>query len=98
MFETRIPRNNASRHDPNVIVNTPNSNRIPLGTVTVFARTMLAYERLVRERGSRPRASRRRAASTSVNPVDAVTTAVTILRRYPTPRDAHKGAVRPVVT
>ena len=42
MFETRIPRNSASRHDPNVIVSTPNRNRIPFGTVSVLARTMLA--------------------------------------------------------
>ena len=42
MFETRIPRNSASRHDSNAIVSTPNTNRIPLGIVSVLARTMLA--------------------------------------------------------
>ena len=68
MFETRIPRNSASRHDPNVIVRTPKNNRIPFGTVTVFARTMLAYERLVASPGQPARAARRRAASTSLSP------------------------------
>ena len=48
MFETRIPRNSASFHDPSVIVSTPNKKRIPLGTFSVLARTMLAYERLER--------------------------------------------------
>jgi len=52
-----------------VIVNTPNNRRIPFGIVTVFARRMLAYERLERRRGPCPRASNRRAASTSLNPV-----------------------------
>ena len=42
MFETRIPRNRASRHDANTIVSTPNTSRIPLGIVSVLARTMLA--------------------------------------------------------
>ena len=60
---TRIPRNRASFHDPNVSVRTPNTNRIPFGTFSVLARTMLPYERLDRSRGSVPRAARRRAAS-----------------------------------
>jgi hypothetical protein len=42
MFETRIPRNRASRHEPNVIVSTPKKNRIALGMFSVLARTMLA--------------------------------------------------------
>ena len=42
MFETRIPRNSASRQDPNVIVSTPNNSRIPFGIVSVLARRMLA--------------------------------------------------------
>ena len=42
MFETRIPRNSASFHDPKAIVSTPNRRRIPFGTVSVLARTMLA--------------------------------------------------------
>ena len=54
MFETRMPRNRASRHDPNVIVSTPNTSRIPFGTVTVFARRMLAYERLDRRAALAP--------------------------------------------
>ena len=82
IFETRIPTNNASRHDPNVIVSTAKNSRIPLGTVTVFARMMLAYERLERRRGRSPRASRRRAASTSVRPVNMVWVVVTAHRRY----------------
>ncbi len=82
MFETRIPRNSASRHDPNVIVSTPKNNRIPFGTVTVFARRMLAYERLELRRGSSPRAARRCAASTSLSPAGMVSTAVTIDRHY----------------
>src|SRR6516164_6275628 len=83
MFETRIPRNNASRHDPKVIVSTPKQNRIPLGIVSVLARTMLAYERLAARRGRRPRACLRRAASTSLNPVDVISPTVTI---SPTPQ------------
>ena len=77
MFETRIPRNSASRQDPNVIVNTPNNTRIPFGIVTVFARRMLAYERLERRRGPCPRASNRRAASTSLNPVREISATLT---------------------
>jgi hypothetical protein len=42
MFEIRIPRNSASRHEPNAIVRIPNASRIPFGTVNVLARTMLA--------------------------------------------------------
>jgi hypothetical protein len=42
MFETRIPRNSASRHDANVIVSTPNTSRITFGMFSVLARTMLA--------------------------------------------------------
>ena len=42
MFETRIPTNSASRHDANTIVSTPKTSRIPLGIVSVLARTMLA--------------------------------------------------------
>ena len=30
MFETRIPRNSASRHDANVIVSTPNTQQDPV--------------------------------------------------------------------
>ena len=36
------PRNKASFHDANVIVSTPNTSRIPFGTVNVFARRILA--------------------------------------------------------
>jgi hypothetical protein len=78
MFETRIPRNSASFHDPNAIVRTPNRRRIPFGIVSVLARTMLAYDRLERRRGSGPRAVRRRAASASVSPAAAGSTAVAI--------------------
>jgi hypothetical protein len=42
MFETRIPTNRASFHEPKLIVRTPKTNRIPFGIVSVFARTMLA--------------------------------------------------------
>jgi hypothetical protein len=42
MFEIRMPRKSASRHDPNVIVRTPKKNRIPLGMFSVLARMMLA--------------------------------------------------------
>jgi hypothetical protein len=42
MFDTRIPRNSASRHDANTIVSTPKTSRIPLGIVSVLARRMLA--------------------------------------------------------
>jgi hypothetical protein len=42
MFATRIPRNSASFHDPNVIVRRPKAKRIPFGMFSVFARTMLA--------------------------------------------------------
>jgi hypothetical protein len=82
MFATRIPRNNASRHDPNVIVSTPKNSRIPLGIVTVLARMMLAYERLERRRANSPRACRRRAASASVNPVGAMSVPEAIGRHY----------------
>ena len=78
MFETRIPRNSASRHDAKAIVNTPNNSRIPFGIVTVFARRMLAYERLERRRGSSPRASSRRAASSSLSPARVIWTTVTV--------------------
>jgi hypothetical protein len=78
MFETRIPTNSASFHEPNVIVSTPNANRIPFGIVSVLARTMLAYERLERLRGCFARASRRRLASASVRPVAAIPAASTI--------------------
>jgi hypothetical protein len=42
MFETRIPRKSASRHDAKAIVSTPKKNRIPFGIFSVFARMMLA--------------------------------------------------------
>ena len=42
MFATRIPRKSASFHDPNAIVSTPKTSRIPFGIVSVLARTMLA--------------------------------------------------------
>ena len=83
MFEIRIPRNRASRHEPNVIVSTPNASRIPFGTVTVFARRMLAYERLDRRGATFPRAATRRAASTSLSPVGAISAAATVCRPYP---------------
>ena len=51
-FATRMPMKSASFHEANASVSTPNANRIPLGTFTVFATTMLAYERLERWRGS----------------------------------------------
>ena len=70
-FETRIPRKSASCHAPKVSVSRPKTKRIPFGTFSVFARTMLAYDRLERWRGSLPRAARRRAASTSFRPVVA---------------------------
>jgi hypothetical protein len=34
--------NSASRHDASAIVRTPKNSRIPLGIVSVLARTMLA--------------------------------------------------------
>ena len=83
MFATRIPRKSASFQEPKVIVSTPNTNRIPFGMVSVFARMMLAYERLERWRGSSPRASKRLAASASVRPTGAASVAVPIFRRYP---------------
>jgi hypothetical protein len=78
MFETRIPRNSASFHDPSVIVRTPKKRRIPLGMFSVLARTMLAYERLERWRGSGPRSLRRLAASSSASPNAANSVAVAI--------------------
>ena len=42
MLDTRMPRNRASRHDANAMVSTPNTNRIALGMLSVFARMMLA--------------------------------------------------------
>jgi hypothetical protein len=42
MFEIRIPRKSASFQEPNAIVSTPKSSRIPFGIVSVLARTMLA--------------------------------------------------------
>jgi hypothetical protein len=48
MFEIRIPTKSASFHEPNAIVSTPKKNRIPFGMFSVFARMMLAYERLER--------------------------------------------------
>ena len=42
MFETRMPRNRASRQESKVTVSTPNTKRIALGIVSVLARTMLA--------------------------------------------------------
>jgi hypothetical protein len=72
------------------MVNTPKTNRIPFGIVSVLARMMLAYDRLVRRCGSSPRARRRRAASTSVSPVDAISLPVAIHRHYRDSRDAQK--------
>lgn len=68
----------ASFHEANASVRTPNANRIPLGMLTVFATTMLAYDRLERWRGSAPRASRRREASASLSPVSSVPVAAAI--------------------
>ena len=82
MFETRIPRKSASRHEANAIVRQPKTKRIAFGVLSVFALTMLRYERLERERGSRPRAARRRAASASVRPEEGNSTALAIRRRY----------------
>jgi hypothetical protein len=59
-------------------VSTPKANRIPFGTFSVLATTMLAYERLERSRGSFPRASRRLAASASVSPVSSISVASAI--------------------
>lgn len=98
MFETRIPRNNASRHDPKVIVSTPKQNRIPLGIVSVLARTMLAYERLAARRGRRPRACLRRAASTSLNPVDVISPTVTIPPTLPDATKTHNALTRTTPT
>jgi len=78
MFESRIPTNRASFHEPKLIVRTPKTNRIPFGIVSVLARTMLAYERLVRCGSSRPRAARRRPASASVRPRAAISVPSTI--------------------
>ena len=80
MLDARIPTNSASRHDANAIVRTPKKSRIPLGIVSVFARRMLAYERLERWRASSPRASSRRLASTSVSPVRAISATLDIRR------------------
>jgi hypothetical protein len=51
MFETRIPTNSASFHEPKVIVSTPKTNRIPFGIVSVLARTEV---RAARTRTLRP--------------------------------------------
>ena len=82
MFETRIPMNRASLQDANVIVKTPNTNRVAFGIVSVLARMMLVYDRLARRGGSSPRACRRRAASTSLSPVDAISVPLAIDRQY----------------
>jgi hypothetical protein len=42
MFETRMPRKSASRHEPKTSVSTPKKSRIPFGIVSVLARMMLA--------------------------------------------------------
>jgi hypothetical protein len=57
---------------PKASVSTPNPNRIAFGMLSVFAATMLEYERLERWRGRRPRASRRLAASVSVSPTSSI--------------------------
>ena len=80
MLATRIPRNSASRQEPNVIVSTPNTSRMPFGIVTALARRMLAYDRLERRRGGRPRSFRRRAASISLSPLGE--TSATVTRRH----------------
>ncbi len=68
-FATRIPRNRASLQSPALRVRTPNTTRMRLNTVRVFARTMLAVDRLVAGgSGSPPRSASRRAASCSVRP------------------------------
>jgi hypothetical protein len=41
VFDTRIPRNRASCHEPNASVIPPKNARIPLKTVKTFERTML---------------------------------------------------------
>jgi hypothetical protein len=87
MFDTRIPTNRASRHDANTIVSTPNNSSIPLGIVSVLARTMLVYERLGRARESFPRVSRRRAASTSLSPVGVISAPVAIRPTLPAGRE-----------
>lgn len=92
MFETRMPRKSASRQDPKVIVNTPNNSRMPFGIVTVFARRMLAYERLERLRRTSPRASNRRAASISLSPIREVSTTVTIGSHYRRPARPTQGS------
>jgi hypothetical protein len=42
MFEMRMPTKSASFHEPNAIVRTPKTKRIPLGIVSVLPRMMLA--------------------------------------------------------
>jgi hypothetical protein len=72
MFETRMPRKSASCHAPNASVSRPKANRMPFGMFSVFATTMLAYERLDRSRGSLPRSARRLAASASLRPTRSI--------------------------
>jgi hypothetical protein len=83
MFATRIPTKSASFQEPNAIVSAPKATRIPFGTVSVFARTMLRYERLERWAEGLPCATRRLLASASVSPPTPVPATSTIHGRYP---------------
>ena len=68
MFAISTPRNSASRQSANASVKAPNTIRIRLKIVSVFARTMLAYERLLAGGATSPRSASRRLASASLNP------------------------------
>ena len=68
VFVTTIPRKSASRQSPKTSVRRPSESRIALNGVIVFARTIVAVERLAGGSGGVPRAARRAAASASVRP------------------------------
>ena len=80
MFAIRIPRNRASFGFPNTSVAAPNTARIKLKTVNVFAIATSAYDRLVAGSGSGPRSRSRRSASAAVKPL-LTATAVSLTRQ-----------------
>jgi hypothetical protein len=80
-----MPRNSASLGSPNAIVAAPNTARIALKTVNVFATAIDRYERLDDSFRCGPRSRSRRSASAAVRPaLDAAACTVPV-----TPRQAR---------
>ena len=73
VFATSTPANSPSAGRPARRITTKKAARIRLNSVSVFARTMLAYDRLVGSSPRGPSASSRRRASASVSPESAGT-------------------------